>query len=98
MTTNEAKKPEAGTDLAGRLEPLVSCVRATKLVRGCIVMMSKNSGLVGYGNGQCVLEVNEPLGVVSLFGHNQHYKISDVERILEYPFVPANAKVSRDAD
>ncbi len=68
-------------------EPVVGCVRATTLVSGCVVMMSGSSGVPGYGNAQCVNEVCEPLGTISLYGHNQHYKIRDIQRILAYPFI-----------
>lgn len=57
-----------------------------ELTRGCIVRMSASSGVVGYGNKQCVSGVCEPLGTLSLFGHNPHYKISDVVEIFEYPY------------
>jgi len=60
---------------------------AKTLMRGCVVMMSASSGMKGYGNAQCVQEVCEPLGTVSLFGHNEHYKISDVSKVVEYPLV-----------
>jgi len=59
--------------------------RANKLTRGCVVKMKASSGLVGYGNEQCVSGVCEPLGTLSLFGHNQHYKTYDVAEIVEYP-------------
>ena len=55
------------------------------ITRGCVVMMKASSGLRGYGNEQCVSSVCEPLGTISLFGHNQHYKIYDVAKIIEYP-------------
>ncbi len=55
-----------------------------KLTRGCIVFLKASSGLMGYGNGQCVSGVCEQLGTISLFGHNQHYSISDIDRIAEY--------------
>lgn len=56
-----------------------------KLAKGCVVFMKASSGLTGYGNGQCVSEVCEELGTVSLYGHNQHYKTYDIDRIAEYP-------------
>ena len=59
--------------------------QAKTLTRGCIVFMKASSGLVGYGNGQCVSSVCEPLGGIGLFGHNQQYKIHDIEKIAEYP-------------
>lgn len=62
-------------------------VRATKLVKGCVVMMTPKSGINGYGNAQCVSSVCEPLSEISLYGHNQHYKFWHVERILEYPII-----------
>ena len=62
--------------------------REDRLVKGCVVMMSASSGLVGYGNSQCVSSVCEPLGEVFLYGHNESYKISDIEKIIEYPYTP----------
>ena len=55
------------------------------IVKGCVVMMSAKSGLTGYGNPQCVSDICEPLGTVSLYGHNQHYKTRDVAKVLEWP-------------
>ncbi len=57
------------------------------LIRGCVVRMKSSSGLVGYGNEQCVSSVCDPLETLSLFGHNQHYKIYDVAEVIEYPAV-----------
>ncbi len=56
-----------------------------KLTKGYVVFMKASSGLTGYGNAQCVSGVCEPLGTVSLYGHNQHYKIYDIDRVVEYP-------------
>ena len=53
-----------------------------ELKRGCVVFMKASSGLTGYGNEQCVSSVCEPLGTVSLFGHNQHYKIYDIDKVI----------------
>ena len=64
-----------------------------ELRRGCVVFMKASSGLTGYGNGQCVSDVCEELGTVSLFAHNQHYYIHDIDRIIEYPI----SKDSHDA-
>lgn len=58
---------------------------AKELTRGCVVKMKASSGLVGYGNEQCVSSVCEPLGTLSLFGHNEHYKLYDVAEIVEHP-------------
>lgn len=66
---------------------MFNCVKATRLTKGCVVMMKSNSGLVGYGNPQCVSSICEPLGTISLYGHNQHYKDYDVEKIIDYPFI-----------
>ena len=63
--------------------------RADKLVKGCVVMMESSSGMKGYGDSQCVKSVCEPLSEISLYGHNQHYKIWDVKNILEYPILNA---------
>ena len=67
----------------------VVCVKANKLTKGCIVKMKASSGMQGYGNAQCVSSVCEPLGEISLFGHNQNYKSYDVAEILDYPFIEA---------
>lgn len=67
----------------------VSCNRATKLIKGCVVMMKSDSGCPGYGNPQCISSVCEPLGTISLYGHNQDYKQYDVDKILEYPLKEA---------
>ena len=57
-----------------------------KLVKGCVVFMKGSSGLTGYGNPQCVREVHhKSLGTISLYGHNQHYKTYDIDKIAEYP-------------
>ncbi len=68
---------------------------SAKLTKGCVVFMKASSGLTGYGNGQCVSEVCEPLGTVSLYGHNEHYKIYDIDRIVEYP-ITASALAAKD--
>ncbi len=62
--------------------------RATKLTKGCVVVMAGRSGMPGYGNAQCVQEVCEPLGTVSLYGHNEYYNIRDINKIVEYPILP----------
>ncbi|HUX46575.1 MAG TPA: hypothetical protein VMV58_01055, partial [Desulfosporosinus sp.] len=57
-----------------------------ELKKGCVVFMKASSGLTGYGNAQCVSEVHhESLGTISLYGHNQHYKTYDIDKIVEYP-------------
>ena len=57
-----------------------------KLTRGCVVFMKASSGLVGYGNAQCISDVHGPeLGTISLYGHNKHYKTYDIDKIVEYP-------------
>lgn len=65
----------------------INCVRATKITKGCVVKMRASSKLPGYGNAQCISDVIEELSTVSLYGHNQHYKIWDIESVIEYPFV-----------
>ena len=72
----QSEKKQNESDL---VEQGVSCVKATKLTKGCVVMMKSSSKLVGYGNPQCVSSVCEPLGTISLYGHNQHYKDYDVK-------------------
>ena len=54
-----------------------------RLNKGCIVLMKKESGLVGYGNPQCISNYCEELGTISLYGHNQHYKDYHVDKIIE---------------
>jgi len=56
-----------------------------KIVKGSVVLMKKESGLVGYGNYQCVSWVSDEIGELSLYGHNEHYKNYDVEKIIESP-------------
>jgi len=63
-----------------------------ELTKGCVVMMKASSGMKGYGNRQCISEVCEPLGTISLYGHNQHYKTYDIDKVLEYPALNAQAK------
>ncbi len=71
----------------------------TKIIKGCVVMMKSSSGLIGYGNPQCVQDVCEPLGTISLYGHNQHYKTHDVLNVIEYPIddLPALIEAYRAA-
>ena len=68
----------------------ISCVRADKLVKGCIVRMRSDSGVPGYGNPQCISGVFEQLGTISLYGHNQHYKDYGVLEVIEYPLIESN--------
>ena len=57
-----------------------------ELKKGSVVFLKASSGLCGYGNAQCVREVHcEQLGTFSLYGHNQHYKTYDIDRIIEPP-------------
>ncbi|KKK54001.1 hypothetical protein LCGC14_3089140 [marine sediment metagenome] len=57
-----------------------------ELKKGCVVFMKAESGCVGYGNAQCVEEVHcVELGTISLYGHNQHYTTSDIDRVVSYP-------------
>lgn len=63
----------------------IKCERATTLTKGCVVFMKSDSGLVGYGNPQCISNVCLPLGEISLYGHNQHYKDYHVSEVIEYP-------------
>ncbi len=72
-------------------ERKIEMSKEKKLTRGCVVFMKASSGFFGYGNEQCVSSVCEELGTVSLFGHNQHYKIYDIDRITEYP--PSQAEI-----
>lgn len=71
--------------------------RATELVRGCVVMMSHDSGCPGYGNPQCVQDVCGPLGTISLFGHNQHYNDYHVSKVIEYPLIESNKKAFEES-
>jgi len=62
-----------------------------ELSKGCVVFMKGSSGLIGYGNPQCVSDVHhKSLGTISLYGHNQHYKTYDIDRIVEYPVHACN--------
>jgi len=63
-----------------------------KLSKGCVVFMKASSGLTGYGNPQCISDVCEALGTIGLYGHNQHYKTYDIDRIVEYPSGPATTQ------
>jgi len=60
-----------------------------ELKRGCVVFMKASSGLIGYGNAQCVSDVCAELGTISLYGHNQLYKTYDIDKIVEYPTLRA---------
>lgn len=61
-----------------------------KLIKGCVVYMNSKSGCVGYGNPQCISNVCEPLGEISLYGHNQSYKIHDIREVVSYPYSPSD--------
>ena len=54
-----------------------------ELKKGCVVFMKASSGLVGYGNAQCVREVHHE--TISLYGHNQHFNTYDIDRVVEHP-------------
>jgi len=56
-----------------------------KIGKGCEVMMKKSSGCDGWGNIQCINDVIWPLDEITLYGHNQAYKIYDIEKIISYP-------------
>lgn len=56
-----------------------------ELKKGCVVFMKASSGLLGYGNAQCVSDHCPELGTVSLYGHNQCYKTYDIDKIVESP-------------
>lgn len=58
-----------------------------KLKRGDVVYMKSDSGLIGYGNPQCVSWVSHEIGELSLYGHNEHYHTYDVKEII--PTQPA---------
>lgn len=53
-----------------------------ELKRGSVVFMKKESGIIGWGNEQCVSRVFESDYKISLFGHNEHYKISDISKLI----------------
>ena len=72
------------------MSELIQSVRATKLVKGCIVLMAHESGMAGYGNPQCVSSVCDPLDDISLYGHNESYKTYHVLKVLEYPLLESN--------
>ncbi len=57
----------------------------SKYTKGDVVFMKASSGMMGYGNAQCISEVHcEQLGTISLYGHNQHYKTYDIARIVDH--------------
>lgn len=56
-----------------------------KLEVGAVVLMKASSGLVGYGNRQCVSYYCEPLGTLGLYGHNVGYHDYDVQEIISSP-------------
>ena len=41
--------------------------RADKLTKGCVVYMKASSGMLGYGNAQCVSSVCDPLDSIRLY-------------------------------
>lgn len=53
--------------------------------KGCVVFMKASSGMAGYGNAQCISGYCEPLGEISLYGHNENYKTHDIDRVVESP-------------
>ncbi len=63
-----------------------------KLKKGDVVMMKRESGMLGYGNAQCVQEVCAELGTISLYGHNQRYKDYHVAKVLPSagPWIPVS--------
>lgn len=63
------------------------------LKKGSVVLMAAKSKLQGWGNPQCVESVCEPLGEISLYGHNQHYKIHHICKIIESPENPLISKI-----
>jgi len=70
-----------------------------ELTKGCVVFMKASSNLTGYGNAQCVSEVHhESLGTISLYGHNQHYKTYDIDRVVEYPGDQLQAELEKCKD
>lgn len=76
-------------------QPYMS-IDMSKLVKGSVVYMKGISGLQGYGNVQCISSVCEPLGTISLYGHNQHYKIHDIASIVEWPEYLDNEPIKND--
>jgi hypothetical protein len=81
----ESRTRSEGLNLPVVNGSLCGSARASKLTTGCTVYMNGSSGCVGYGNIQCVSGVCEPLGEVSLYGHNQAYNIGDIKEIVSYP-------------
>jgi len=60
---------------------------ATKIVKGCVVMLKRESCIPGYGNPQCVSEVIEPIDEIYLYGQNQGCKTWHIDKVLEYPII-----------
>ena len=59
---------------------------------GDVVFMKASSGLCGCGNAQCISSVCKPLGEISLYGHNQHYKTYDIARVAKQDPMQAAAR------
>jgi hypothetical protein len=51
--------------------------------KGDVVFMKASSGMTGYGNAQCISSVCDPLSEISLYGHNQLYRFSDIARVVK---------------
>lgn len=69
-----------------------------ELKQGCVVFMNESSGLTGWGNAQCVSSVMVPLGEIGLYGHNQIYSMSDIDKIVSYPCEELIAKLQKQSD
>ena len=61
---------------------------------GDVVFMKASSGLCGYGNAQCISSVCEPLGEISLYGHNQIYNMYDIARVVVEHTDPTEIKTA----
>lgn len=65
-------------------------MREITLKRGMVVRMREGSCL-GWRNDQCISDVTNEIGEVSLFGHNEIYKTHQVEEVIS-EFVYEEAK------
>ena len=62
-----------------------------ELNRGDIVKLKPNA-CEGWGNEQCISNVCEPLNQISLFGHNQHIRTGDIDKVIQSRTAPIDVK------
>ena len=66
-------------------DKIIDLAGLKRLERGCEVRVSKDFGIQGYENVQCVKRYSEALGEVSLYGHNECGKSYNVVEIVGLP-------------